>query len=52
MCDRMLQKLADGRSAPGMLFLAVGLTVVSACNGGGPTEGLGNDGYAIIQGEV
>lgn len=52
MCDTILQEVLNGRTARGVPFVAVGLILMSACNGGAPTEGLGNDGYAIVQGEV
>ena len=56
MCDPIWQDGVNGLNARrwsfSVLFLALGLSSMSGCNGEGPTEGLGNDGYATIQGEV
>lgn len=49
MRDRIPPKVSDGPFAPGMLFPAVGLTLVSACNGGGATDPRVRHSAAIIQ---
>jgi len=56
MCDSILQEVSNRRMVRRwpyrVLFLGLGLSSMSGCNGPTTTATFGHDGYAIIQGEI